>query len=136
MVSGRYRTEAVMRFWSNNREGYCLLPSCYGVLGTLEHMLLDCESLEQTRRNLFEMWIHRTQWKHPYLLPVIENLLHSDNTVLLQFILNPATHPDIIFIAQNFDSSVIDHVFYLARTFAFCMHKQKLKLCDEWHGIS
>ena len=30
MLSGRYRTESLSRFWSNNPNGYCLLPHCSG----------------------------------------------------------------------------------------------------------
>ena len=32
MMSGRYRTERVSRFWSDNRHGYCLLDGCHQVI--------------------------------------------------------------------------------------------------------
>ena len=42
MLSGRYRTERLSRFWSKNKEGFCLLPSCHGnmVHEDLEHILI------------------------------------------------------------------------------------------------
>ena len=41
MLSGRYRTEKLSRFWFKNKGGYCLLPSCSGfkVEEDLEHIL-------------------------------------------------------------------------------------------------
>jgi hypothetical protein len=44
MLSGRYRTERLMRFWSKNKEGLCLLPSCseLHLQEDLEHILVHC----------------------------------------------------------------------------------------------
>ena len=42
-LSGRYRTERLCRFWSNNPQGFCLLPSCAGreIYEDEEHILLS-----------------------------------------------------------------------------------------------
>ena len=45
MISGRYRTESLCRFWTENREGFCLANTCHQVVGSLEHLLLDCPAL-------------------------------------------------------------------------------------------
>ena len=42
MVSGRYGTKILCRFWSTNRSGVCLAETCQNVPGTLEHLLIEC----------------------------------------------------------------------------------------------
>ena len=39
-ISGRYRTEELCRFWSQNKEGFCLLDSCKNL-----QFLMDCSVL-------------------------------------------------------------------------------------------
>ena len=55
MISGRYRTDSLCRFWSDNRQGYCLAETCDQLVGDLEHMLLHCPALHQARQNLQQM---------------------------------------------------------------------------------
>ena len=46
MLSGRYPTDKLVRHWSRNKSGVCLLPGCSGsALGSLEHILLQCPTL-------------------------------------------------------------------------------------------
>ena len=49
-ISGRYRTEELCRFWSQNKEGFCLLDSCKDlhVSENIEHVLLRCDGLTET----------------------------------------------------------------------------------------
>ena len=56
MKSGRYRTEMLCRYWSENRRGFCKSPAFYEVPGTLEHQLVSCPGLHSAREQLFEMW--------------------------------------------------------------------------------
>ena len=49
ILSGRYRTEALSRHWSGNIGGYCAMSTCDKVVGDLEHLLLACPALEETR---------------------------------------------------------------------------------------
>ena len=60
MVSGRYRTEMLCRFWSSNRKGHCLLDTCHEVSGDLEHMLVVCPALENIRNRLHSLWCMKT----------------------------------------------------------------------------
>ena len=48
-LTGRYRTERLCRFWSNNRGGFCLLNMCknIGISETLEHVVLYCPGKNQ-----------------------------------------------------------------------------------------
>ena len=46
-LSGRYRTEMLCRFWSQNVHGFCLicLNSNLKIAGTMEHIFLQCDGL-------------------------------------------------------------------------------------------
>ena len=59
MISGRYRTEKLSRFWTDNKSGYCLATSCDQVVGDLQHLLLHCPGLGIARNNLLEMWLQK-----------------------------------------------------------------------------
>ena len=59
LLSGRYRTKKLCRFWSSNHNGYCLGPLCResSVVEDEEHILLHCKSLVATRNTLSEFTI-------------------------------------------------------------------------------
>ena len=61
MISGRYRTESLCRFWSDNRQGYCLADTCYNVVGDLEHLLVHCPALEAERNELKKKWFTKAE---------------------------------------------------------------------------
>ena len=71
-LSGRYRTEKLCRFWSNNQNGYCLGPLCrdLGVVEDEDHILLHCRSLAATRQKLYEFTISYTK-SHPIISDTI-----------------------------------------------------------------
>ena len=74
MISGRYVTDHRARHWSAlNREGHCQLCLAAGypsTVGSLEHLLLRCPALSETRSNAVSMWSAYLVDK-PYLLPII-----------------------------------------------------------------
>ena len=53
MISGRYRTERLARFWSENRTGYCQAYACEEIVGDLPHLLLHCPALQPQRDSLY-----------------------------------------------------------------------------------
>ena len=86
MISGRYRTEMLCRFWSDNRHGYCLAPTCHQVSGDLEHLLICCPALEHTRHRLHSLWCLKTADCLP-LQALILQVLGSDPSLQVKFIL-------------------------------------------------
>ena len=82
MASGRYHTEWLPRYWSNNRSGCCRAPSCISTPGT------------QTRERLFQMWQEHTVM-FPSLHATIRVVIESTEDVLAQFVLEPLAFPDI-----------------------------------------
>ena len=60
MASGRYRTEALCRYWSDNKGAHCRAPTCYQTPGTIEHLLTNCPALDIVRERLFTMWLEKS----------------------------------------------------------------------------
>ena len=54
LLTGRYRTERLCRFWSSNKDGLCILEKCFNlkISESIEHFLLHCDSLSDERRRL------------------------------------------------------------------------------------
>ena len=69
MLSGQNRTGKLQRHWSDNSEGYCLLPSCNQKLEDLQHILLECNSHIEARERVWRMWR-----EHPSF-PLLEHIL-------------------------------------------------------------
>ena len=131
MITGKYPTEHTTRHWSVNKEGFCSAPSCIMVEGTLSHLLIDCPSLHSTRVNLFSMWKKQSS-NNPFMLSLINTVLLSPKDEIVKFILDPGTNPSVICLLQQKDHHVlIKHIYYLARTYAFEMHKAKQKLNQQ-----
>ena len=100
------------RHWSDNRSGFCRSPSCYQVLGTLEHLLIDCPGLEPAQARLYQMWLIKSA---QYF---ISTVLISSPVVKVQFVLEPLAFPEIVEMFQLYGKPLVDHVAYLTRTFA------------------
>ena len=135
MVSGRYRTEMMTRFWSDNRNGFCLAETCSKAQGDLEHLLVNCPALEHVRHRLHGLWCLKTM-NFPPLHRLILKKLGSSPTSLVKFILDSTSCPELIHLVQEFGQQVLDTVLYLTRTWAFCLHRQKLLLLGRWPTIT
>ena len=56
MISGRYRDDRLMRYWSpENKQGTCKL--CSAGVGNVEHYLKLCLALTSRRQALFDWWL-------------------------------------------------------------------------------
>ena len=82
MLSGRYRTDHLVRHWSKtNPTGLCRLPGCTGdMIGDLQHILLYCPALKDTRLHLSNHWAN-FMTSRPYLFPIIISRKVPDATI-------------------------------------------------------
>ena len=102
MISGKYNSDYHVRHWSrSNPEGYCqlCLASQYNdnldldnatsptpPLGTLDHLLLECKSLKETRDKFISLWLKYTSDNL-----FLQNLFMIDGSCKpsMQFLLDP-----------------------------------------------
>ena len=128
MLSGKYLTDKLQRHWTQNREGLCLLPACAPPSeGSLEHILLHCTALAQTRARLQQL--SRTVAQESHLLyEIITDVLNSDNNELvMQFILDSSVLPIVIRTTQLFGDHTRDRLLYLGRTWCYNIHRERMK---------
>ena len=134
MISGRYRSEELCRHWSaSNKLGYCLADTCSGVVGDLAHILVVCPALQAVRNRLRNLWLDRTS-QIPALYNLIQMVLSFPPPVQVQFILEPGLFPGIVMLWETFGQPLLDHVYYLTRTYAYQVHREKLISLGRWPG--
>ena len=56
-LSGRYRSEWLSRHWTNNKDGYCLSPTCTNKPETIEHILIHCRAYTECKSRLYSLWL-------------------------------------------------------------------------------
>ena len=121
MLSGRYRTDRLMRHWStSNPDGLCRLPGCEGQLGTLPHILLHCPALAAARADCISHW-SAFLVPRPWLFPVVSHHTLSGDDLHIKFLMDPSTLPMVISSTHE-NSKVLKSCFYLTKTCNFTMY--------------
>ena len=132
MLSGRYRTDTLRSNWScSNPTGVCRLPGCHGEPGTLQHILLECPALADSRANSISHW-SAFLVPRPWLFPVVSHYTLGSEKLNLQFLLDPSVLPMVIQHNKT-NSEVLPSCFYLARTWNFGIHLAREKLRKLWN---
>ena len=135
MISGRYVTDHRSRHWSvTNRDGHCQLCLAVGhpsTPGTIEHLLLRCPALSETRTNAVSMWSAYMVDK-PYLLPIVKHhtigLVTQVEPIHLQLLLDPASCPMVITAVQECGLAILSHLLYMTRTWCYSHHLKRHRL--------
>ena len=136
MLSGRYRTERLCRFWSNNPSGYCLAPSCAGlaVSEDIEHILSSCSSLSPVRERLINFTIEYSKTV-PVLSQMILGLTNPNSPLFIQFMLDCSAIPVVISSVQSLGDEVLHHLFKISRTWCYSLHRARLRLLGRWRAF-
>ena len=142
MLSGRYVTHHRARYWStSNPEGHCqlcILSSHPLTPGTLEHLLLKCPVLAETRLNSIHHWSAYLTDKHT-LLPILAHHTLSPgkegDQLHVQFLLDPSTCPAVVLALQELGSGVLSHLLYLTRTWCHAQHLKRRRLLKLYNII-
>ena len=140
MLSGRYVTDHRTRHWSKtNPNGLCHLclatskrDDCstpiHIPLGSLEHLLLECQELEDARSNARLLWVKYTEDK-PKIRELVSGVEHEEKWVPdMQLLLDPTVCPSVIIAAQQIGTGIYCHLLYLSRTWYHMLHTRRMKL--------
>ena len=127
-LSGRYRTEKLCRFWSSNKAGICLLEACKDkyVLEDLDHILYYCSGLSETRKRLITFTNKYTDDK-PEIKTITDKYLNEDGHLFCQFMVDCSVLGPVISSYQLYGRSVLDHLFYITRTWCHSLHSDRLR---------
>ena len=134
MISGRYRTEKLVRHWSTtNREGYCMLDSCNKIVGSLEHMLITCPGLQDVRQRMRRLYFEKTSILVP-LQEIVSEVLSSSPEAQLQLILDHMAVDSIRGLSCLYGPTVNATLFYCSRTYVYYLQREKAKMLNQWSG--
>ena len=129
LVSGRYRSESLVKYWNPSSTGKCKAPTCSNIQETVEHILLDCSQYTEERHKLVSMWL-RTKYQEVHYL--VLNAFSASKSHLMQFILDCSTLPEVISAKQKHGDYILDETFRLTRTWCFIIHKARMKMLGRW----
>ena len=136
-LSGRYRSEELCRFWSQNKNGFCLLDSCKDLhqRENIEHILLHCDGLTEVRRRLVAFTRKVTDDK-PVLKQIIESYLFSEDEELrMQFLMDCSVLPLVISAHQEYGAIIHQDLFRVSRTWCRSVHVARLKALGRYSKV-
>ena len=137
LLSGRYRTERLCRFWSHNKEGFCLLPTCKDekIYEDIEHIFLRCSGLSEARRRVNTFTSDFISDK-PILKHLVNEYLYSaEEYPRMQFIIDPSVLPMVITATQLHGNIIHEHLFKISRTWCRSLHVARLKALGRYNKI-
>ena len=138
LLSGRYRCGSLLRHWSPSKEtGYCKLSlSCSRTLEDIPHILRWCPSLTNVRHGLTD-YTYRYSANLPLeLMSLLRRKCNLSSPTFVNFILDCSTDPDVIRTTQVLGSDVLDHLFTVTRTWAFVIHRERLRMLGSWRSVT
>ena len=137
-LSGRYRSERHCRFWSQNKEGLCLLQPCnsQNFYEDIEHILLHCSGLTVERRRLESFTMNFLADK-PVLQQIVSTYLlkTTDNYLRMQFLLDCSVLPLVISCFQIHGAIIHQQLFRISRTWCRSLHVCRLKALGRYNKL-
>ena len=133
MLSGRYRCGALTRHWGSGHGGGCLIsPYCTNILEDLVHILKFCPALNATRLSLYDYTMSFANSLPMKLRNLICKKCDPSTPTFVNFILDCSSDPDVILICQEEGFHILEPLFSVTRTWAFVIHRERLKLLGRW----
>ena len=130
MLSGRFRSGSLLKYFSPNNSGVCEL--CLLEEEDLSHILLPRCPLLMERRALLIEYSRSFLQNHPVCAELFEQFLtdtEQDNFV--QFILDCSTIPAVV-RASQLNRNTLNVLFKICRTWCYSLHRTRLKLLGRW----
>ena len=132
MLSGRYRSDKLLKHFDKNISGQCSLCIC-PCEGSVEHLLISCPTLSQCRQQQFEMLNDSDKFSDTARTIIT---VASTNTVgnFVQLLLDCSALPEVIIACQKESKQVAEDIFKFSRTFCFNIHMKRMKLIGRWRN--
>ena len=134
MLSGRFRTQELCKYFSNKTSGFCLIcPPESQTSENIEHILVYCKGLDETRARVLEMWYQKLK-NYPAIQNIMKGIMEScDAAVIVQFLLDCSVVPAIIEIVQANGEETLEILFHLTRTWCHSVNISRLKKLGRYH---
>ena len=134
-LSGRYRTEALCRHWSQNTGGLCKLSPDCTVKEDTDHILRVCTALDQTRKNLMNFTESYCS-SHPVIASLVQKYCTQRCRLHVQFLIDCSVLPDVIAAVQTYGETILSHLFNITRIWVYSLHRDRLKKLGRWRNFA
>ena len=136
MLSGRYRTCWLRRYWSGDPSGSCQVPDCTPLTpGTLSHLVTgQCKGLAAATTAAVKHWSMFAS-SRPYLHPILMQMAASGSDTFVAFLLNPSTQAPVLALAQEHGQPIIDELCHLTRTWLYTLHCARYCALGLWQYL-
>ena len=133
MLSGRYRCGALTKHWTKGYDGSCLLDTdCANTEEDIHHILSSCPALDMTRGRLLQFTFDYSSRLPESLSSLLLSLCHPGSPQFCHFLLDCSALPSVISLAQIQGEEVLQHLFFISRTWIFALHRERLKRLGIW----
>ena len=129
MLSGRYRTDRLLRHFTDNSEGICQICTSKSI-GSIEHILLACPSLENHRVKLMRM-LDQSDY-HDDSKCLIRTIISVNSNISIQLLLDCSPIPEVITLQQSLGEQVLEDIFKFSRTWCYTINRERLRLLGRW----
>ena len=137
-LSGRYRCGALTRHWTTApKSGSCeMSPLCSRTLEDVSHIHRFCPALNNVRRGLYDFTLRFSSNLPPNLLSLIRTKCNPDSPSFVSFVLDCSVDSDVIRTSQELGPSILEPIFTVTRTWAYVLHRERLKLLGRWSPVA
>ena len=137
-ISGRYRCGALTRHWTcPPTDGCCELSSqCINIIEDIPHIIQHCPALQKVRLGLHEYTMNYSSTLPHELMCLLREKCVPSNPSFVSFILDCSSDPDAILLSQQHGESVFEFLFACTRTWAYGIHRERLKLLGRWRPVA
>ena len=129
-LSGRYKTEALARHWSQNKSGLCLLsPTCHDscLREDVPHIIAICPALLGVRVQLMNYTLQMTFKFDDTVRKEILTLCTPSHSDFCHFLIDCSTIPSVISLVDSYGSHLLSAMFEITRTWVFTLHRERLR---------
>ena len=94
--------------------------------GTLEHLLIFCPALNQTRSRLLNL-VTKVSLEHQAISQILNSALsRADSSGMVQLLLDCTVLPEVILAVQTYGKLIQDRLLYLGRTWCYNIHRDRM----------
>ena len=104
-LSGRYRSDKLLKHFSKENTGICALCND-GVEGSIEHLLVSCSALAQCRQNQFKLVDNFSDKSRNIIIDAYKTIPD-----FVQLLLDCSVIPAVIDASQNKEEHVLSEIF-------------------------
>ena len=132
LLSGRYRSDKLLKHFSKNNNGNCSL--CVEESeGSIEHLLVLCPALVKCRQNAFNMLEEKENFSDKSR-KLIHEVFNTSVPDFVQLLLDCSVMPQVFSACQSDGNHLLNELFKFTRTWCYNVHSNRMKIIGQWRN--